>query len=178
MTWVTREPAEALYPELSGDPLPLRRELYARARTWVRGDPVARHVGGAIVDAIQYNSATHRYMTTLVRGELPAVEESDQVIVNTGFGPDNSIYRELQIEECFASRGPTKLSEALRSAATADCLSTPAFGAEALEHPEPNFYILGHKSFGRSPLFLLGTGYRLVAEVVVRLSAGLGVPIA
>src|SRR5439155_21546390 len=37
VTWVTREPAEALYADLPGDPLPHRRELYAQARAWVHG---------------------------------------------------------------------------------------------------------------------------------------------
>ncbi len=177
VTWVTRAPAEALYAERPGDPLPFRRELYAQARALVRGSPVVRHVGGAIVEGLQYNSATHRYRTTLVRGEQSAIEESDQVIVNAGFGPDNSLYRELQIYECYATRGPMKLSAALLQAKTTDCLSAPAPDGDALAHPEPNFYILGHKSYGRSPHFLLETGYRQVAEVVTRLAAGHGVTV-
>jgi len=59
-----------------------------------------------VIDAIQYKLATHRYTVGLTRGELPAAEEGDQVIVNAGFGPDNSLYRELQILECQDTRGP------------------------------------------------------------------------
>jgi hypothetical protein len=109
-------------------------------------------------------------MTSLVRGELPAVEESDQVIINAGFGPDNSLYRELQIHECYASRGPMKLSAALLAAAGADCLDTPVAGVEALASPEPDFYILGAKSYGRANTFLLEAGYRQVAEVIAKLA--------
>ena len=174
VTWVTREPAAALYEERADDPLPERRALYARARALVRGGHAAvRHVGGAIVDGIQFNSATHRYTATLTTGELNAAEESDQVIVNTGFGPDNTIYRELQIHECYATRGPMRLSSALLGSGAGDCLTTPAFGADVLANPEPNFYILGHKSYGRSPHFLLETGYRQVADVVAKLAADL-----
>ncbi|TMQ70087.1 MAG: hypothetical protein E6K80_09625 [Candidatus Eisenbacteria bacterium] len=42
---------------------------------------------------------------------------------------------------------------------------------DALANPEPDFYILGHKSYGRSPHFLLQTGYRQVAEVIEALAA-------
>lgn len=99
-------------------------------------------------------------------GEQPRVEEVDQVLVHTGFGPDNSIYRELQVHECYATRGPMKLAAALQASGATDCLDTPAFGADTLTNPEPDFFILGHKSYGRNPNFLLETGYRQATEVI------------
>ena len=149
VTWVTREPAAALYPELPGDPLAVRRELRAAARTLLLGASAAvRHVGGAVVDGFRFNSATHKYTTELTRGELSALEESDQVIVNAGFGPDHSIYRELRVPESCVTRAPE---------------------LEASADAEPRFHIVGHKSYGRSPDFLPATGYRQVAEVIARL---------
>jgi hypothetical protein len=68
-----------------------------------------------------------------------------------------------------------KLAAALLGAAAGDCLSTPAFGAEVLANPEPDFFILGHKSYGRSPHFLLETGYRQADDVVSHLAATPGV---
>jgi thioredoxin reductase len=173
VTWVTRRPAETLFADFPGDP-PGRRELNARARGWVRAGTGVRHVGGAVVEGLQYNSATHRYMTTLRRGELSAVEESDQVIVNTGYGPDHSIYRELQIHESYVTRGPLPLATAVGEATSLDGLAAAASDADTLSNPEPNFYILGHKSYGRSPRFLLEAGYRQAAAVVARLASGLG----
>jgi hypothetical protein len=101
------------------------------------------------------------------------IEEADRVLINTGFGPDNSIYRELQVHECYASRAPMNLSAALLRAGEASGLGTPAFGADVLAHPEPDFYIIGHKSFGRSPHFLLETGYTQVREVIEALAGQL-----
>jgi hypothetical protein len=66
-----------------------------------------------------------------------------------------------------------KLAAALLGAAADDCLDTPAFGADVLASPEPDFYILGHKSYGRAPNFLLETGYRQVADVIAALAARL-----
>jgi len=176
VVWATRAPAERVLPALEGDPLAARRELYAGARKVARGgDPAVTHVGGAVVEGLEFNSATHRYRVTLMLGEQARVEEVDQVVVNAGFGPDNSLYRELQVHECYASRGPMKLAAALEGAGAADCLDTPAFGVDALANPEPDFYILGHKSYGRNPNFLLETGFQQADEVVSHLAAVQGV---
>jgi cation diffusion facilitator CzcD-associated flavoprotein CzcO len=171
VVWATRRSADEILPPIADDPLSERHALYARARELARGaDPAVAHVGGARVDGFEFNSATHRYRVTLMVGEQPRVEEVERIIVNTGFGPDDSLYRELQIHECYASRGPMKLSAALDGAGASDCLTVPAFGADALANPEPDFYILGHKSYGRNPSFLLETGYKQVADVVAALA--------
>jgi len=169
--WATRREAGALLPDVPDDPLPERRALHRRAREIARGaDSAITHVGGAAVEGFEFNSATHRYRATLMIGGTPRVEEVDEVLVHTGFGPDDSITRELQVHECYATRGVMKLSSALLGAKTKDCLQTPAFGIETLRNPEPGFFILGHKSYGRNPAFLLETGYRQVAEVVAALA--------
>jgi thioredoxin reductase len=170
--WVTRRPASALYPPRADDPLEGRRALHARARALAGGaDPHVAHIGEAMVEELEFNSATHRYHAILRIGEQLRREEADLVIVNTGFGPDDSLYRELQIHECYTSRAPYQLAAALLGAAAGDCLTTPAFGVDVLANPEPDFYILGHKSYGRNPHFLLETGYQQAAEVVEKLAA-------
>ena len=60
------------------------------------------------------------------------------------------LYRELQVHECYASLGPMDLAAALLKHAGGDCLSIPGQGAATLRNPEPNFYILGAKSYGRN----------------------------
>jgi thioredoxin reductase len=165
--WVTRKPD--IYAEIADDPLTGRRGLYARARELADGaSPAVTHVGGVEIEGFEFNSATHRYRVTLVAGDEKKLEEVDQVVVNTGFAPDRSIYRELQIHECYASEGLMKLSAALMG--QADCLDAPAVGVDVLTSPEPDFYVLGHKSYGRSPHFLLEHGYKQVAEVVAKLA--------
>ena len=171
IVWVTRRAADEVLPPIADDPLSERHRLYARARALVRGgDPAITHVGGARVEGFEFNSATHRYRVTLLLGEEPQIEEVERIVVNTGLGPDDSLYRELQVHECYSSRGPMKLAAALAGAGASDCLTVPAFGAEQLVNPEPDFYILGHKSYGRNPSFLLETGFRQVADVVAVLA--------
>jgi thioredoxin reductase len=100
LCWVTRETADLAFADDANDPLAERRALFGRARALIRGEvPVVRHVGGAMVEGFEYNSATHRYRVALRVGEQTVVEEVDQVIVNTGFHPDDSLCRELQPDE-------------------------------------------------------------------------------
>lgn len=172
VVWVTREADLRFAGEVEHDTLPGRAALHARARELATADgsPVTR-IGDASVESFEYNSATHRFRVTLRVGEQTRLEEADQVVVNTGFGPDNSIYRELQVHECYGSRGPMKLSAALLGAGASDCTTVPAFGVEQLRNPEPDFYILGAKSYARYNSFLLQTGYAQVEQVLAALAA-------
>ena len=42
----------------------------------------------------------------------------------------------------------------------------PPHGVEELKHPESDFYVVGMKSYGRAPTFLMLTGYEQVRSVV------------
>ena len=42
-------------------------------------------------------------------------------------------------------------------------------GARELAHPEKDFFIIGMKSYGRAPTFLLATGYEQARSVVAML---------
>ena len=50
------------------------------------------------------------------------------------------------------------------------CGTVPPHGAPVLAHPEPGFYVVGMKSYGRAPTFLLLTGYEQVRSVAAALT--------
>ena len=75
------------------------------------------------------------------------------------------MYRQLQVHECYATSGPMKLSAALLSSSSTDCLTQESQGADTLVNPEPDFFILGVKSYGRNTTFLLRVGWDQVEEV-------------
>ena len=50
------------------------------------------------------------------------------------------------------------------------CGTVRPHGARELAHPEPNFYIIGSKSYGRAPTFLLATGYEQARSVAAMLA--------
>ena len=45
------------------------------------------------------------------------------------------------------------------------CGTVPPHGAEELKYPEPDFFTVGMKSYGRAPTFLTLTGYEQVRSV-------------
>jgi len=67
-----------------------------------------------------------------------------------------------------ATAAPMNLSAALLSAVgsgPADCLAQASHGVDVLRVPEPDFFVLGMKSYGRNSTFLLRVGYDQVDDV-------------
>ena len=107
VVWATRDASGALAGERDKDPLPARAALFTVAHALQRGEnPAVTRIGGIEVEGFEFNSATHRYRVTLAVGDTNRVEEVDEVIVNTGFGPDDSLYRELHVADASGHPEP------------------------------------------------------------------------
>ena len=52
-----------------------------------------------------------------------------------------------------------------------DCLDQVSHGPDTLKNPEPDFYILGAKSYGRNAYFLLRLGHAQIEDVMTLLAA-------
>jgi hypothetical protein len=119
---------------------------------------------GAAVEALA--TADDRVAVTLRNGGGEAeTQEVDRILSLTGYVGDATLYRQLQIHECYATSGPMKLAAALLGDTSGDCLQQVSHGADSLTSPEPDFFLLGVKSYGRNPTFLLRTGWQQVDEV-------------
>ncbi|MEA2138486.1 MAG: hypothetical protein QOG56_1636, partial [Solirubrobacteraceae bacterium] len=105
-----------------------------------------------------------RIVVTLRNGGPEEVEVDRILALNGGVG-DHGLYRQLQVHECYATSGPMNLAATLLGEGGLDCLAVPAHGAETLRNPEPGFFILGAKSYGRNSRFLLRTGWQQVDDV-------------
>ena len=90
--------------------------------------------------------------------------EVDRIIANVGYQPDAAMYRELQVHECYATQGPMALAAALMKHAGGDCMAVPSVGSQTIRNPEPGFFILGAKSYGRNSNFLLRAGFEQVRD--------------
>lgn len=90
--------------------------------------------------------------------------------LNGGVG-DFTLHRQLQVHECYATAAPMKLAAALLGAEGGDCLAQESHGAETLVSPEPGFFLLGAKSYGRNSQFLLRIGWDQVDDVFGLLDA-------
>src|SRR4029453_5945752 len=78
------------------------------------------------------------------------------------------ILRELRLNLDPAVEAPTELGP-LIDPEFHSCGTVPPHGAKVLAHPEKDFYIVGMKSYGRAPTFLLATGYEQVRSVAAAL---------
>lgn len=98
-----------------------------------------------------------------IGGELHSVDV-DEVVVATGQRPNLAITRELRFEIDPWLEAPIRLVP-LIDPNIHTCLAVPPHGVEQLSHPEPGFFTVGIKSYGRAPTFLLATGYKQVQSV-------------
>jgi hypothetical protein len=155
--WVTPHTTVPGFVSPDDDPLPLRRQLVATAKEALK--VVQHHPGRSLV----YVSPSEVLLDDSTSLAI------DTVLSCTGFRPDHSLSRELQVHLCWGSEGPMKLAAALLSAkgdGPADCLAGAPDGPDVLRSPEPNFFVLGNKSYGRRSDFLLGVGHQQVLDVM------------
>lgn len=163
--WIVR----AEYPDwgqVENDSLPGRQRLVDTSRALARGDNDRVTVRTAThVASLEQQHGPVRVGIATSTGPIKYLQ-ADHVIGLTGYTGDASLYRQLQVHECYATAAPIALSAVLLGAESGDCLAQPAVGFDVLRSPEPNFYILGSKSYGRLNTFLLRSGYGQVSDLV------------
>lgn len=168
IVWLARSKWELPIEELPDDQLTERAELTRRA------NGLAVEQGGAVewrpASAVQSLEKTADgfivAIETKLNGELSHERLTvDEIVAQVGYRPDRSLYEELQVHECYATQGPIKLAAALLGESTQDCLAQTCPGPETLTNPEPGFFILGAKSYGRSSQFLLRVGIEQIEAV-------------
>lgn len=167
ITWVLRKAnVAATYGGLDNDQLPGRGLLGMRIK--------------ALVEAGAVEVVTPFFTTRLERagdrvrliGDTPQGEHAlvvDEVIGATGSRPDLTFLRELRLDLHSSVEAPSAIAP-LIDPNLHSCGSVPPHGERELRHPEPGFYMVGMKSYGRAPTFLLATGYEQVRSVVAGLT--------
>ncbi|KGD99494.1 MULTISPECIES: FAD-dependent oxidoreductase [Rhizobium/Agrobacterium group] len=93
----------------------------------------------------------------------------DRIVVATGFRPDLDILKELRLDLDPAVEAPHRLAPMI-DPNLHSCGTVPPHGVVELTQPEPGFFIVGSKSYGRAPTFLMATGYEQVRSVVAELA--------
>ncbi|MGE7951023.1 NAD(P)-binding domain-containing protein [Lysinibacillus xylanilyticus] len=93
----------------------------------------------------------------------------DELIVNAGNRPDLTMNSELRLSIDTATESVQALAP-LIDPNEHSCGTVRAHGEEILRQPEKDFYIVGAKSYGRAPTFLMATGYEQVRSITAYLS--------
>jgi cation diffusion facilitator CzcD-associated flavoprotein CzcO len=162
VVWAVRR-AVPDWGAVDDDPLPERASLNAAAAEIAGG--ASEHVTlrpGCVTEALRGRDG--RIVVTLRNGASDEIEVDHILALNGGVG-DHRLYRQLQVHECYATSGPMNLAAALLGELGADCLAVASHGPDTLRNPEPAFFILGAKSYGRNSQFLLRTGWQQVDDV-------------
>ena len=162
--WIARRDSPSPYRPIPNDPLPQRAALAALGNRIAGGaESRVRYLPATTVQEVA--EADTGFRVTLRSACGDSTVEVDRILAHVGYSPDNSIYRELQVHECYASFGPMRLAATLLEHDSEDCLAQTSAGPDALKNPEPDFFILGAKSYGKNSSFLIRLGLEQVRDV-------------
>lgn len=168
VTWLIRN-AQAVRVSSSPDD-----ELADRAKLGSRVDQAVADGRINVVDGFEIIRARRNGKVELVgrRGDDIVVHATDVVVNATGFRPDLGILREIRLELDDIVEAPKRLAP-LIDPNVHSCGTVEPHGFRELTHPENGFFIVGMKSYGRAPTFLLATGYEQVRSVTAWLAGDL-----
>lgn len=163
--WLARGPRSSPLPRHPDDPLRERDRLGARANMLAtRGEGNIEFHHSSVVERLTSRGPDQGFQVSARVAGKPRLWDVDRVIASVGYSPDRTIYQELQVHECYATFGPMALAAGLLNQPADDCLAISAAGADSLKTTEPNFFILGAKSYGRNSQFLVKTGFEQVRD--------------
>ena len=147
-----------------GDQLEARGALGSRLKALVDDGRVMLVTGFRVARVLEEAGAL-----TVEGDEGKRLTAVDEIVVATGFRPDLSLARELRLRLDPWLEAPEQLAP-LIDPNVHSCGTVYPHGASELAHPEKDFYVVGMKSYGRAPTFLLLTGYEQVRSVACALA--------
>jgi hypothetical protein len=166
ITWAIRRASERLGNLFGGginDALPARGELGARVQRLVASGRLH------LVSGFHVARLTTTDEGILVAGEDAVIGPFDEIIATTGFRPDLSLLSEVRVDLDPSVESPRALAP-LIDPNLHSCGSVPPHGEAELRQPDAGLYIVGMKSYGRAPTFLMLTGYEQVRSIAAALA--------
>jgi hypothetical protein len=166
ISWAIRRPGDRLANLFGGgvnDALPTRGALGKRVQRLLAAQRLR------LVSGFKVARLTETEHGVLVAGEDKVIGPFDEIVAATGFRPDLSLLAELRLDLDPAVESPRSLAP-LIDPNVHSCGSVPPHGEAELRHPESGAYVVGMKSYGRAPTFLMLTGYEQVRSVAAAIA--------
>ncbi|MEQ9101467.1 MAG: NAD(P)-binding domain-containing protein [Imperialibacter sp.] len=168
INWVLRKKyVSEVYGGQEADALPARGALGIRIEQLVNDDRVN------VYTPFQIHQVVKQGRQLAVVGhqhdELGMLGGIDEIISNTGSRPDFSFLREVRLSADPALESVAEIAE-LIDPNIHSCGTVRPHGERELRQPDKDFYVVGSKSYGRAPTFLMATGYEQVRSVVAALA--------
>ncbi|WP_229052740.1 FAD-dependent oxidoreductase [Aeromicrobium sp. Leaf350] len=166
VTWLVRRPAVgAAFAGSGQDELPARGELGQQARNAVENGTVTTVTG---FRTARVDSGPDGRLA-LTSDDGVRVDDVDEVVALTGFRPDLSFLTELRLDLDPVLESPRALAP-LIDPNEHSCGTVYPHGATELAQPEPGFYPVGMKSYGRATSFLALTGFEQTRSVAAAIA--------
>jgi hypothetical protein len=171
ISWAIRGRSPArLYGGGDSDGLPARGLLGSELKAAVQSGAVTLHREVTIIGLTPpAGSAGQLHVVGTGRGGVPVDLHVDALAAATGFRPDLSMLREVRLDLDPGVEAPARLAP-LIDPNFHSCGTVPPHGHRDLAHPDEAFYLVGMKSYGRAPTFLLATGYEQVRSIAAALA--------
>ncbi len=149
------------------DQLPARGAIGKQLERLLEEEKLQLHTGFHLHQIGEENGQLT--VTGLQNEQNMVIEGIDEIIACTGSRPDFTFLREVRLDVHPVVESVTALAD-LIDPNVHSCGTVPPHGAVELQQPEKDFYVVGMKSYGRAPTFLMATGYEQVRSVVAALS--------
>lgn len=153
------------------DGLPARGQLGVRLKALKEAGQLELHTSFRI-QALQAGENGIDVIGTGPDGARVVIEAVDRIVAATGARPDLALTRELRVRHDPCLESADALAP-LIDPNEHSCGTVRPHGHRELAHPEPGYYTVGAKSYGRAPNFLMVTGYEQVRSVVAALAGDL-----
>ncbi|MCS0628631.1 NAD(P)-binding domain-containing protein [Telluria mixta] len=172
IVWATRGARlDRVFGGGDADGLPARGQLGMRLKA-LRDAGGLELRQGFRIHALSEIDGRLRVTGAPVAGTVPVIDGIDRIVCAAGARPDLSLTRELRVRHDPWLESTDALAP-LIDPNEHSCGTVRPHGHRELAHPEPGYYVVGAKSYGRAPNFLLATGYEQVRSVVAALAGDL-----
>ncbi|AKL86434.1 secreted protein [Bacillus atrophaeus UCMB-5137] len=164
MIWILRKQMNETFGGGDNDQLPARGELGLRLRRAIENGLIKVY-DSMFIHSVRPDENGTLQITGERQNQPQTIEHIDEIIANTGSRPDFTFLREVRHTFDPALECVPDLAE-LIDPNIHSCGTVRPHGEKELRQPEKDFYIIGSKSYGRAPTFLLATGYEQARSVV------------
>jgi thioredoxin reductase len=170
IVWAIRgSDARRLFGGGEADQLTDRGKLGTDLRSLVLSGAIEHHTGFSTTALERAAEGAVTVVGQTADGEQ-RITGVHHVAAATGFRPDVAMLGEVRLDLDAGLEAPRQLAP-LVDPAFHSCGTVPPHGHRELAHPEdPGFYVVGMKSYGRAPTFLITTGNEQVRSIAAHLA--------
>ncbi len=173
LSWAVRSPSLArVFGGGDADALPARGALGSALRALRDGGRLAFVPGLRIAQVVREGGGRLTVRGHDLQGRPLQVAGVDRIVCATGQRPDLAMLGELRLKLDPALESTEALGP-LIDPNVHSCGTVRPHGHRELAHPEPGFYTLGVKSYGRAPTFLMATGFEQARSVAAAIAGDL-----